>query len=477
MSNKYSIALHDALSNKKINSYMFQKLLKTVNSGMDDSIFNNIISDAQNASDLNINSDEQYNNYFYMCHFLDDILKDTFDIKLNDNGYKNSFCKYFLNKKAEIKDLTNLRLLVHEWLCSPITKVAYPNIGGKYNRSPVYNINKWSLIFQHASNAALVGGINQDTAIDDMTKDWDDDERNSFKNWIKYYQENNTEKYNVKTAKFIKEAFGPIHVNLPENLLNNRNVSAPQFSTFQANDNKTKKELEIDKAKSLKTKMKSRIRALKMLMDKYNDILPHQDLDKLFTEINSLEKSISKLNVHASIKDRIVCSANRMTKLGFSEGAELLLKEADDVAVPPEALKPAPSSISSGNVNVQNIIAKLEVVSKSLSSRDLIRSLAAADILLNEIGMAAIFPELSLAQSKLIEGFGYASNKVEDVLARLRGTGKTQLQEPSPLPTAPMPQPAAVAVKPEEKIQTEELMDKPVGKIETTMPTNAVPKK
>jgi hypothetical protein len=470
MSNKYSTELQNSFNSKKINQYMLDKLSKVIVSGVNDNLFQHLMDDAQQASDIGVSSDNEYSQYFYICHFLDDILNDTFDIKFDNKNHKNDFCKYFLSKKINLKDLTDLRILIHEWLCNKLSKKAYPNISGKYTRNTVYDRNKWALALQHIFNLVNVNGLNKDTAFENLTKGWDEEEKFNFKNWIKYYEEGNVEKYKVKTAKFIKEAFGPVHINLPENLLNNRSTIVPPTSTFQANDHKSKKELELDRAKSLKAKMKSRIRALKMLMDKYNDILPHQDLDKLFGEVHSLEKSISKLNVYASLQDRVACAANRMVKLGFPEGAEILLKEAEEPL--PQQTNTIPQI--SSNANVKNIIAKLEAVSKELAARNLIRELAIADILLNNIGMAAIFPELSLAQSKLIEGFGYASNKVEDVLARLRGTEQPKI-EPAPLPTAPAPQP--VAVKPEEKIQTEELMDKPVGKIETNMPTNMAPKK
>jgi hypothetical protein len=200
-----------------------------------------------------------------------------------------------------------------------------------------------------------------------------------------------------------------------------------------------------------------------LLVDKYNDLLPHQDLDRLFSEVHQLEKSISKLNVRASIEDCVFRSANRLKKMGFVEEANILIKEAD-TSIPV-------------NINTQQTsptVTKLEDVSNRLASRDLIRALAEADIMLNNVGLAQYFPELALAQSKLIEAFGYASNKVEDVISRLRGT-KTEKPEPAPIPVAaPTPQPVSIPAapitrEPEEQIQPGSLMDKPVGQVKKTL--------
>lgn len=483
MANEYLEKIQNALNANKINPYMADKLGKAVVSGINNNLFEEVLADAQNASDIGVKSDKDYNQYFYICNFLEDILKDTFGTKLEDEDKKH-FCKYFFSKEgANLDSLTDLRILVHKWLCDKLSKTAYPNIAGKYNRGPMYDVNKWATTLQHMTNLVNAGTISRDIAFENLTKDWEDEEKVSFKNWIRYYEENNTEKYKVKTAKFIKEAFGPIHINLPNNLLENRAPAAPNISTFKADDRKTQKELDMDKAKALKTKMKSRIRALKMLVDKYNDVLPHQDLDKLFAEVHSLEKSISKLNVHASLQDRIIRSANTMMKLGFSEGADLLYKTAEEPNKVMEALpEPTPDTPnlpegSAASVSIQGVIARLEGVNKRLASRDLIRELAAVDILLNELGLASYFPELSLAQSKLIEAFGYANNKVEDVTARLRGTGTSKpvekkTPEPAPLPVAPVA-PGGAASTPVESIKTDELMGKPVGQVQKELPVAA----
>jgi len=78
---------------------------------------------------------------------------------------------------------------------------------------------------------------------------------------------------------------------------------------------------------------------------------------------------------------------------------------------------------------------------------------------------------LTDAQSKLIEAFGYASNKIENIIAKLRGSGTSKSkEETAPLPP-PLPATAPVATAPVAKpIDTGGLLDKPVGKVEKELP-------
>ena len=148
---------------------------------------------------------------------------------------------------------------------------------------------------------------------------------------------------------------------------------------------------------------------------------------------------------------------------------DFLIKIAEDAAESAKHLVehlPAPMSptpnLTSGTrpqIQVSTIVDRLEGISKVLKSRDIIRELAAIDILLNELGMASLFPELTDSQSKLIESFGYASNKIESAVAKLRGSG---VSRPAP----------ASSAKPVQKQQmdTTSLQTKPVGTVKKTSP-------
>jgi len=227
--------------------------------------------------------------------------------------------------------------------------------------------------------------------------------------------------------------------------------------------------------------MKSRMMSMRRLLDKYNDILPHQSVEQVQDEMYTLDKSLSKLNIYSSVQDRIIRAAHKMKNVGWPEGAEILYKIADEPPIPApetEVIESLPEPVSSAPdlpqgseslIDVQTIITRLEGVSKKLKSRDTIRELASIDILLNELGMASFFPELTDAQSKLIESYGYSSNKVESIVAKLRGTGTTRSMERGPEAPAkgPLQTPPALP----QNIDKRPLQEQPVAPVQKELPT------
>lgn len=484
MTNKIVQAFKEGI----INDYMKNRLQDATSKGMNDALIDELVSDAQYASDLGVGSDEDYNVYFFIMRFADDILDDTFGMKV-DSSKKKDLCHFMMNHKHEgeykLDNLTDYRLLVHKWLCDSLSKKAYPNISGKEDRELIYDVDKWIGALKSIYASLHTKQFDKQEAIDRFTLDWDSEEKQKFINWMRYYEDGTTEKYNVKTAKFIKQAFEPAF-SMPESWVqrDDRANDKMYMSTRQQKREKTKREEELHKAQQFKGKMKARLRSFKRLVEKYNDILPKHDLDNVYDELYKLEKSVVKLDVYASLQDCVVRSANRMNKFGFDEGAEFLHKLAvepvageDIMNALPEAGSKEPDLPAQGPqmANTQTVINRLEAISKALKSRDMIRELASIDILLNEMGMASYFPELTDAQAKMIESFGYASNKVENIIAKLRGSGTSKPKETTPSP-APMPAPAATpapapappAAKP---MDTGELMNKPVGEIKEKLPT------
>jgi len=72
-----------------------------------------------------------------------------------------------------------------------------------------------------------------------------------------------------------------------------------------------------------------------------------------------------------------------------------------------------------GDVNLDDAATKLDEVAGMLSDRRIIRLLAEFDIMLDKIGIAAMFPELAEAQSKLIDGYSYALTRVTKMMGQL----------------------------------------------------------
>ena len=466
----------------KLNGYMYNRLLDVIKDGISDNLEDELIQDAQDASDFGVEDEKGYNLYFFINNLTDDIVEDTFGVKLSDNQKKDLKQYLFSHKNDEKYKFTNLvdfRLLIYDWLCNQLNKTAHPNIGGKNDKNISYNIDKWISTLKNIY-AAINNKAGRGEAVKYFTQDWDSDERQSFVNWLKYYEEGNMEKYNVKNAKLTKEA--DLDFTIPPSWAKDdgRQNQTPYMSNYKINKEKTQKEQELANAQMLKIKMRGRLLSFKRLLDKYNDILPKQNVENIYNEIHNLDISISKLNIYASMQDCLYRSANRIRKFGFSEGAELLEKIAANPAAGAGVIESMPKGISDQPnlpagvpaVNIKGIIDRLAGLSKTLKSRDMIRELASIDILLNELGLASYFPELTDAQSKLIESYGYASNKVESIIAKLRGSGVSRPKAPD----IKAPTPAVKTIPPAKPIDTGEIMNKPVSEVKQELPTEA-PKK
>jgi hypothetical protein len=485
----HSEKLLQAYKDGRLNDYMYNRLMKVIDSGMTDDLLGETVEDAQCASDHGVSGDKDYHAYFFIQHLTDDILDDTFGVKLNDVDKKDLISFLFAHRNDETYKLNNLvdyRLLVHKWLCSRLSKKAYPNTMGKNNRDPVCDLDKWISTLKniygliHAPKGPKLEQISRGAAIDYFTAQWDPDETQKFINWMRYYEDGSTEKYNVKTAMTTLMSEAELEIPLPQSWArrDGRNQSGPNMSTFVA-PQKTRRELEFEMAAKKKHQMLSRLDSLKRLLRGFSETISKNDLTAIYDEIHKLELSINKLEITASIQDCAIRSAGKLRKLGFSEGAEILEKAAAEPIASPDVMKALPQGVSdqpnmapgqSNTYSLNTIINRLEGTSKILKTRDIIRELASIDILLNELGLASYFPELTDGQSHLIEAFGYASNKIEAIIAKLRGSGTNKPKPPeTKQPEAPMPsaQPPAPPKKP---METGEIMDKPVGEVKKELP-------
>jgi hypothetical protein len=463
-----------------MNAYMSKRLSER---GHED-LCQDVLDDAEEASEFGVESDRDHHLFFHVNHLTDELLKDTFDLDLSDDELtklKHYVFGFRDDPNYDLTSLVDLRILLHKGLVEEeLTKKAHPNISGFYSAPKQADVGKWITAAKSVYDD-VNAGIGRNLAFNKHTSDWDRDEVHSFSMWLKYYEERTPEKYNVKNANIIKTAFGPTSLTIPDTWVNPANRQ--NITPFNANDSKTKKELEQDRAKVFKSKMKSRLRSLKLLMDKYNDLLPHQNLDKMYDELVVLEKSIGKMNVYAALQDRVIRSANVMTSLGFDDGAAFLKTAAEEPIRTDETNLPAGQLKS----DVETVINRLEGASKSLKMRELIRELSKADIMLDELGMASFFPEISDSIAKMIESYTYASNRLESVIAKLRGTGKVKaipgqkhietpaeiVSKPGATP-APLPAGPTIPIKQEPPLEVEELHERPMGTMQTKLPTQPV---
>ena len=100
----YAKRIADEYTAGNINSYMAERLAKASEFGMTDYLLDHAIDDAKEASNCGADSDEKYNLRFFVLNIADDMLDDTFGIKIDpseNNCLKNNYgqvCDHKLGK-------------------------------------------------------------------------------------------------------------------------------------------------------------------------------------------------------------------------------------------------------------------------------------------------------------------------------------------------------------------------------------------
>jgi hypothetical protein len=77
-------------------------------------------------------------------------------------------------------------------------------------------------------------------------------------------------------------------------------------------------------------------------------------------------------------------------------------------------------------ITVEDIISKLEDLSKIFKVREVPRQLAIVDMMLDSLGLASYFPDLSEATNKALESNNYISTRIDTILSKLHGATQTK---------------------------------------------------
>jgi len=169
-----------------------------------------------------------------------------------------------------------------------------------------------------------------------------------------------------------------------------------------------------------------RVFSLDKLIERYRRVLSDEQISGIEASLNDLKSKIRRLKMATSIQDSMIKTAGILRKKwNFPLGADLLtvfaadpLTVQDPAALPPEAEE---KQLDHHQEELRKIVEQLAMIQYTVKSRGLIRELAKIDMQLDEMGMASYFSEITDAMSKLIEGFGYVGNKLEDVIPKLQG--------------------------------------------------------
>lgn len=397
-----------------------------------------------------------------------------------------------------------------------ILKNSHPNnsgIEGTELFTKQYDIGKWIETMRYIYNTADTNNLSLDTVTNQITEKWNKDEASHFKNWMRYYQEGNYNKYNVKTAQFfqMRQDHDTPDINSVKDLFEPSASKSTQA---------TEKQRRLDDARR---KLRGRLKSVDELIEQYRDVLPKDVGAIIRKDVYDLREKVLGLELKASIVDSINRTSNQMRKNGFIEGAKALVKIAQEVAnntlpsldapvaipapnagIVDEPVKekkpkkqelpsfdfgleqepdtngiPTPSpdkdQIRVPEVNIgEDVIAipdfssathrdalqKLEEINKVISERNVVRALAAVDIILGQLGIASYFPQLSEAQSKMMDAFNYAGSRVAETIGQMRGGSGGPITITPPKPK-------------EDAIEVSEETEKPIGEVVTGPPESS----
>jgi hypothetical protein len=356
-----------------------------------------------------------------------------------------------------------------------IKKFAYPLMFGLDETPEEFDIEKWGGLVHKIYDAVYSGDMNLQNAIDYYAGSLDEKsgEDDSFKKWLKYYQDGEHLKYSEEDDDIKKEAFQfPLSAPgfyPPENGLQ---LKEPAFDESKE---KAKKKMEYSEWKS---KLYAAIRRIDKLLRQSEDHIDtdvHRDLADL---LHSFDQEVRGLRHEVTASDLAYKYANKFKKRGFSSGSDVLRKYSQEAA--PEAEEMLPDDFSpelenredvpepadipiegptepvaeapvgpegslekalsgesgarageyealAGEISLHDAVIKLEEIAGRLADRRTIRLLAEFDIMLDKIGIAPMFPELAEAQSKLIDGYSYALTRVTKMLGML-SSGKSLVE-------------------------------------------------
>lgn len=493
---KLSEKIHHQFVTGKINSAVYDYMQK-VAADTTDAEVTLFDSHIKNLAAWSAKTEQDCKDYFYIYTHVPKVFEKLTSLPVTADVEK-VLCKYaFLNRNQyNFSKSHHFSKLALDFYKEAKDKLAYPNNMGIESGGPLkqYNVDKWIETMRYIYDASNTNNLPLDSVTKQVTAKWEEDERLHFQRWMRYYQEGNYNKYNVKTAQLFMN-------KVEEGKLPDLKPVKDLFDTsaFPKPDPNAAKKQRLDEAR---TKLRSRLVSVEQLVEKYRDVLPKEISALIRKDVYDLKEKVYNLELKASIVDSINRTSNQLTKRGFVEGAAELKKIAQEVAqdalpavtpegpieipapnaeIAPETPK-APSGdkdnirvpeVSIGEETIEipdfssathrDALQKLEEINKVISERNVVRALAAVDIILGQLGIASYFPQLSEAQSKLMDAFNYAGTRVAETIGQMRGGSG------GPVAATPPAKPK------EDQIEVAEEAEKPVGEVVSGGPPAEAP--
>lgn len=508
--NKTNDSLHRLFTSGHINGAVYSYLTKlSADLSAEDS--SSLLEYAASLEELGAKNEEDCANYFKVYLEAPELLEKITGAVLSETEIFD-LCKFAAVNKYSLYETHEIEKIVRDYIkYAELNKGAYPNVNGIESDYTLlnkpYNIEKWLTAMREIYNLSNTSGQGLESCLEHVVGSWSKKEKLNFERWMKYYRDGEHLKY-AKKNNINKIAFSPTE-DMPTGFGAVENPFTAKKVDPVAQQNKSEQLTEAQR------KLLSRLSSMDKLVYQYRDVFPRDVSQQIVDILHDLNKRIRFLTVSASIQDCLIRGAGQLNKRGFIEGAKELKKIAQELEegklpIPsPAQTNQAPSTTVQPNqgqpqqapmadsapaaeqgeqkiteINIPNIqtnndaieipdfnsptlqsaLTKLEEVNKVISERNVVRALAAVDIILGQLGIASYFPALSEAQSKLMDAFNYAGSRVAEVIGMMRGgqlEGAIKANE----------QPAGEAAAEEgDTVEVTEEAEKPIQQIVTNPP-------
>lgn len=107
------------LSARLLNNYMASYLLRMRKQGLSEAMWQEAIDDAQEASTCGVNSDDDFSAWFYIDHFVEDLVKELMGIKLEENEEEDLKCFMFkMREQLDYRHPEGYKEAVKRWVDS-----------------------------------------------------------------------------------------------------------------------------------------------------------------------------------------------------------------------------------------------------------------------------------------------------------------------------------------------------------------------
>jgi hypothetical protein len=204
-------------------------------------------------------------------------------------------------------------------------KISYPTFDF-INPGKTYDVEKWVKCFEDLQYYKQ----QNKNAFHFLTESWSDNEKEHFLNWIKFYQEGVHLKYK-KAQKYYTNGDYMLPIDLPFYKQPDQTIDESH-----ANDH-----IKNDQLMKLRTKILARLKAAEKLLEhEYAPDLIGQEYENVIDALHNVRKTIAKIKKASTsgkiYEDMIVREGNKLSRDGFSVGANYLYKIAQMVGKGPD---------------------------------------------------------------------------------------------------------------------------------------------